>query len=348
MTTTDPFVSIVTPVHNGAEYLDECIRSVVAQTYQNWEYVIVDNCSTDSSVEIAAKWTRIDSRIRLCEHHEFLGVIGSYNRALRTLSPDSAYCKLLAADDWLFPDCLSRMVEYAVGHPAVGVVGSYALSGGGTTWKVKFDGLPYSSTVVSGHEICRRHLLGRTPYCLGIPSSVLYRADLLRGAGPFFPNAREHADVSAFYACLQKTDFGFIHQVLSFERIHGKALSAEAHRLSTYFGSHLLDVLEYGPIYLTQEELTARVRELRRQYYRMLADGVFNLRDRSFWDYHKDILVQSGAPLSVFTLSLAVCRKLIGLLLNPRLTLAIMRKRLTRHPPAPAASERPATVHIAN
>ena len=46
---TSPFVSIITPTYNNAEFISECIESVRAQTYQNWEYVIVNNCSTDGT-----------------------------------------------------------------------------------------------------------------------------------------------------------------------------------------------------------------------------------------------------------------------------------------------------------
>ena len=52
---TEPKVMVLTPVYNGAAYLRECIESVLAQDYQNWEYLIVDNCSTDGCPEIAAR-----------------------------------------------------------------------------------------------------------------------------------------------------------------------------------------------------------------------------------------------------------------------------------------------------
>jgi glycosyltransferase involved in cell wall biosynthesis len=45
-----PFVSVITPAYNGERYLPECIESVLAQTYQHWEYLIIDNCSTDRSL----------------------------------------------------------------------------------------------------------------------------------------------------------------------------------------------------------------------------------------------------------------------------------------------------------
>src|SRR5882724_7298074 len=61
---SQPLISVVTPVYNGAEHLAECIESVLAQTYQNWDYTIVDNCSTDGSVEIARRYAAKDRRIR--------------------------------------------------------------------------------------------------------------------------------------------------------------------------------------------------------------------------------------------------------------------------------------------
>ena len=76
MTSTSvPFVSIVTPVYNGAAYLADCIESVLAQTYTNWEYIIVDNRSTDSTPDIASAYARRDPRIRVHTNETFLDII---------------------------------------------------------------------------------------------------------------------------------------------------------------------------------------------------------------------------------------------------------------------------------
>src|SRR5689334_22568773 len=107
---TTPLVSIVTPMYNEAEHIAECIESVLAQTYQNWEYTIVDNCSTDRSPEIASRYAERDDRIRLLKNVEFLPAIPNHNAALRQISPASKYCKVVFADDWIFPNCLEQMV----------------------------------------------------------------------------------------------------------------------------------------------------------------------------------------------------------------------------------------------
>src|SRR5689334_20495375 len=101
----NPLVSIVTPVYNGEAYLRECIESVLSQTYSNWDYTIVNNCSTDRTLEIAEEYAARDSRIRICSGDTFVRVVENHNRAFRQISPKSAYCKVLAADDWLFPEC---------------------------------------------------------------------------------------------------------------------------------------------------------------------------------------------------------------------------------------------------
>ena len=94
-----PLVSIVTPVFNGQRYLEECIESVLQQSYENWEYLIVDNASTDSTFSIAQQYAARDARVRAYHYDEFVGVIESHNRALRLISTNSKYCKVLAADD---------------------------------------------------------------------------------------------------------------------------------------------------------------------------------------------------------------------------------------------------------
>ena len=74
-TVEQPLVSILTPVYNGADYLAECIESVLQQTYQNYEYIIVNNCSTDGTLQIALDYALKDKRIRVLNNEKFVGVI---------------------------------------------------------------------------------------------------------------------------------------------------------------------------------------------------------------------------------------------------------------------------------
>jgi glycosyltransferase involved in cell wall biosynthesis len=323
----EPLVSIVTPVYNAAAYLKECLASVLAQTYSNWEYIIVNNCSTDDTLLIAEEYASNDRRIRVYSNDSLLDIIANHNRAFRLISSHSKYCKQVSADDWLFPECLARMVEVAEANPSVGIVGSYQLSGGGPDgrkWQVKWAELPYPSTVTPGRAACRSHLLGG-PYVFGTPTSTLYRSDLVRAQKTFFPNSTANADTSACYKCLQQSDFGFVHQVLSFERIHGEAASAECRSLNSYHSSRLSDLVEYGPIYLSPQELGERKDESVASYYEFLGISVFHFRDKAFWDYHKRRLNECGYLFSRLRLTRAVVAKGLDLLLNPKRTASKLR-----------------------
>lgn len=66
-------VSVIMPVFNSEQFVGESIQSVLNQTYQNWELVVIDDASTDSSLEIVQEFSRQDSRIRILQHSESSG-----------------------------------------------------------------------------------------------------------------------------------------------------------------------------------------------------------------------------------------------------------------------------------
>ena len=312
-----PLVSIVTPVYNGDPYLAECIESVLAQTYDNWEYTIVNNCSTDRSLEIAKEYAARDARIRVCNNRDFLPMLANLNMAARQVSPQSKYCKFLLADDWLFPDCLRSMVAVAEANLSVGIVGSYGLRGNHVAW----DGLPYPSTVVPGREICRMTLMGSGLHVFGNPTSLLLRSDRIRSRDPFFNEANiHHADTESCYEVLKQTDFGFVHQVLTYTRIRHGSNRTRSERLNTYLAGVLSDLVQFGPFYLSESELQQRLRKHLDEYYTFLARSVFPLGEKEFWKFHRSELSRCGYPLSSGRLAKAVALRFINGALNPKRT----------------------------
>ena len=148
---SQPLVSIVTPVYNEERCLAECVESILAQRYTNWDYTIVNNASTDRTGEIARRYASKDKRIRVVESPTCLPAIAHHNVALRQISPDSKYCKVAFGDDWIFPECLERMVEVGEANPSVGIVGAYGIRGDEVAW----IGLPVRSGVFrSGQMPC--------------------------------------------------------------------------------------------------------------------------------------------------------------------------------------------------
>src|SRR5215470_11110782 len=98
-----PFVSVVTPFYNTAAYLEECIESVLAQTHDSFEYLLVNNASTDGSREIAARYAARDSRIRLDDNEQLVDQVANYNGAIDRISGESKYVKIVQADDAIDP-----------------------------------------------------------------------------------------------------------------------------------------------------------------------------------------------------------------------------------------------------
>ena len=322
MSTTIPLVSIVTPVYNNAQHLQECIESVLAQTYANWDYTIVDNCSSDGSAEIARRFTEKDPRIRVIENKRFLRALENHNAALRYISPASRYCKVVFGDDWIFPECLEKMVPLAEKHPSVGIVGAYALEG----TQVRWTGLPYPTHMIPGREICREHLL-RDLFVFGSANSVLYRADLVRGRDLFYNEAHMNADDEVCFELLKDCDFGFVHQILTFTRVRPGSMSAMSGNMQTSFPGFLNILLTYGRDYLTAEEYEARLHRHVCEYYRFLGKSVMLNHNTTFWDYHTTRLAELGVGFSRVRLLKGTLQTLFGALLNPKDSVAKLLKR---------------------
>jgi glycosyltransferase involved in cell wall biosynthesis len=290
-----PLVSVVTPVYNGERHLAECIESVPAQTYQNWEYIIVNNCSTDRTREIAESYARRDKRIRVHNNQQLVKMGPNHDIALSLISPESQYCKVLHADDFMFPECLERMVNVAVANPSVGIVGAYRLD----NKEVNLDGLPYPSTVVAGREICRQFLLNGL-FVFGSPSSVLIRSDLIRSRKQFMDDDTffMHGDTAACHEMLMKTDFGFVHQVLTFTRRHESATDTpRAVMLNSYLPGNMMMLKTYGPFYLEADEIEQCIAHRLRGYYNFLGKNLVAYRDMDFWNFHCHALNALGIRL---------------------------------------------------
>ncbi len=293
---SQPLVSIVTPVYNGAVYLSECIESVLAQTHQNWDYTIVNNCSTDNSAEIARRYAAKDPRIRIHDNSKFLRVIPNHNAAFRLISPASRYCKMVFADDWMFPECLEQMVT----------------------------GLPYSSKVVRGLEICRQHFLKRL-YVFGSANAVLYRSALVRERDPFFNEANIHGDTEACFAILKNCDFGFVHQVLTFTRVRPGSLSMMSSDLQTSLAGILQNLVKHGPDYLTGQEIEECLDSHLVVYYRFLGKSLL-LRDEKTIHYHRIKLIEAGIGFSWWRVVKGALAVLSDLALNPKNTIEKLLK----------------------
>lgn len=322
--TDQPLVSIVTPVYNGEKYLRQCIESVLAQTYQNWDYTIINNCSTDRSLEIAQEYLATDPRIKVYSNKSFVGIVENHNIAVRSISPNSKYCKCAFADDWIYPECVSKLVDLAERHPTVGMVGSYSINDSGVRW----GGLPLEKEVFNGRDVCRLFLLGLID-SFWVPTTVLYRSSLVRSEHSFFPGSGLAADLAACLNCLRASDYGFVHQILSFERFHAESMGAKVRELSSYLLDRIEILTDFGPVYLENDELDSRMEALLADYYsNVLAVALIHFRNRDFWHFHQRRLKELGYTIYDRRLAKGLCMKLLDLFFNPKQTIEKVARRI--------------------
>jgi glycosyltransferase involved in cell wall biosynthesis len=325
-----PLVTVVTPFYNAAAYLSECIESVLAQTYDHWEYVLVDNQSTDGSLAIAESYARRDPRIRVYATETLLDQDRNYSEALRRLSDESRYVKIVQADDWIFPPCLEEMVAVAEAHPSVGLVSSYYLKGP----TVMAQGLPYPSPVVPGRDLCRLQFLEGF-FFFGSPTVPLIRTEIVRRQFPFYDSTSLHADTESCYRVLREWDFGFVHQVLSFLRVDNASRMGTVRDFAPHDLDKLIVVTKFGHDYLDPQEFRLVYRLARNRYYGILAHALLRGRSKAFWDYHRAGLATIEHRLQRLRLAKHVLLELVDLALNPKMTAGrvwgFVRARLAEH-----------------
>jgi glycosyltransferase involved in cell wall biosynthesis len=310
-----PLVSIITPFYNTEQYLAECIESVLAQTYSNWEYILVNNQSTDSSRTIAERYVREDRRIKLVDTPRHFSQLENFNWALTLMSSQSGYCKVVLADDWIFSECVERMVAVAEANSSAGIVSSYRMYGN----EITGDGLPFSSTIISGREASRR-ILRDGQYLTGSPTSVLVRAEIVRQLHPFYPEGWLHDDMEACFRVLAEHDLGFVHQVLSFTRVDNESVTSEVSRFGPGPIRKYMFAVQYGPQFFERDEYARYLRRETDFYGHFLAESLFHFKSGEFWDFQRRGLRLVGSSFSKVGLLKYVLLELLDIVFNPKKT----------------------------
>lgn len=121
MQVAEPMVTVLMPVYNAAEYLNEAIDSMLDQTYSDFELLIINDGSTDESTSIINSY--IDNRIRVIQHSPNQGLIASLNEGIS--NSRGKYIVRMDADDISLPNRIERQVNFMEQHPDVGLCGTW-------------------------------------------------------------------------------------------------------------------------------------------------------------------------------------------------------------------------------
>jgi glycosyltransferase involved in cell wall biosynthesis len=256
---TQPQITVALPVYNGEQYIAIAIKSVLTQTFSDFELLIIDNCSTDHTLEIIRTFS--DPRIRLIVNPKNLGMIGNWNLAVSLAT--GKYIKILSHDDLLAPSCLAEQIDGFLKYPSqnIGIVTckKRIINESGAVVMPGF-GLFGLTRIINGRRAIKKTIrAGRN--IIGEPSVVLLDAKLLRASGDF-EQPQFTPDIKMWFKILKQSNLLFVNKNLASYRISSTSTSTSvASTQGSQFVQLIHETIETDLI--TVGKLTQRVGLLR-------------------------------------------------------------------------------------
>ena len=210
-----PNLSVCIPTFNCAEYLRHAVESVLVQSYQNLEIVIVDNCSTDHTVTLVEELIKKSSgNIRFYKNDRNIGLVGNLNRCLEYAQ--GTYIKFLMADDLLLPGCLEQMAIGLDTYKSVTLVASGRLIIDEHGCKLTISRYSNTNIVVHGKQVITECLFGSN--YIGEPTAVMFRKSDLKGR--FREDLPQVVDMDMWFRLLEEGDLLYMGEPLCAIRQH--------------------------------------------------------------------------------------------------------------------------------
>ena len=206
-------VSIIVPVYNAEEYLDYTINSVLNQTYQNFELLLVDDCSTDKSKKIYNKYKE-DKRVIWIEQTENCGAASARNRGVERAA--GRYICYIDADDLWKKEKLEKQIEFMEKSGCTFSFTGYEFADA--------NGKPLGTIVNVPKKINYKQALKNTTI---FTSTVMFDMNKISKEDIYMPNVRRGQDTATWWNVLKKIDFAYgLDEVLAIYRRTSNSLSA--------------------------------------------------------------------------------------------------------------------------
>ena len=216
------FVSIIMPSYNCGKYIEKTIRSVQCQTYQNWEIIFVDDCSTDDTIEIVKHFQKLDGRIRLFQNKRNSGAAVSRNYALREAK--GKYVAFLDSDDLWEPTKLEKQIKFMEENNYKFSYTCYA--------EMDSDGNA-AGIVISGPSKITK--IGMFAFCWPGCLTVMYDREAIGLIQ--IEDIKKNNDYAMWLKVCQKADCYLLPEVLAKYR-RGRSGSVSTHSISTKIKWH--------------------------------------------------------------------------------------------------------------
>ncbi len=217
---TENLISVVMPVHNSERFLEQSLKSVVAQTYANWELITVDDASTDGSTEIVKRYIRCGYPIRLIELKVNAGGAVARNAAIEAAS--GRFIAFLDSDDLWLPDKLERQVSFMIenNYPFTYCYYEKINEDGSGTAKIVKPPIKLSYT-----DLLKSNQIG----CL----AAMYDTRVLGKI--YMPLIRKRQDYALWLRILKKIDFAHCYpEVLASYRLRSNSVSSNKMEMLLY------------------------------------------------------------------------------------------------------------------
>lgn len=221
-----PLVSICIPTYNGAEFIRQTMQSLIDQNYNNIEIIVVDDCSTDKTIEYVKEFD--DPRIKVIVNDSNLGPLGNYSKSLSYSS--GKYAKMICQDDILLPEMIEKQVAVMEENSNVSVVTGASRVIDEKDNVIMTRRLYKHDKIIDGKKFILRTFSGRNLY--GEPFLNLYRTeDMKKGEGLYTDNEVYFcADWDASLLMSYYGDVYYISDFIGLYRINNASLTADVYK----------------------------------------------------------------------------------------------------------------------
>ena len=284
-----PLISVCIPTYNGAKYLRECIDSVLAQTFTEFEVLVVDDCSSDETVHIIQEYATQDSRIRLIVNEHNLGLVGNWNKCVELAQGE--WIKFVFQDDLIEPDCLKQMLAFSQARiPIIASRRRYVFEAEITNdTRKKYKNVESFSinflvpglTEISAKNFCEATLDHLGTNFVGEPVALMLHRSIFYRFGIFNPYLTHFCDIELWTRVAINTGISYIPETLAKFRVHNSSLSSR-HLTTQKYRGLLLDRLillhdfVFSPFYAPLRKVACHRSQVGQENY-WKSDNLVNL-----------------------------------------------------------------------
>ena len=282
-----PLVSICIPTYNGAQYLRECLDSVLSQSFSNYQVIIVDDQSSDNTWEILNQYAAQDNRISLFKNEHNLGLVGNWNRCIELASGE--WIKFVFQDDLIAPECLERMLQVARPESSFVFCRRDFIFEAGTlqstqdsylAGKALVERLFPDSSPVTARQFSELVLNNMGINLIGEPTVVMLHKRVFQEFGDFNPHLIVSCDTEYWIRVGIHTGVTPVAESLASFRVHGDSVSAISLRQREY----RMNVLDELAI-LHEVVFNSRYAPLREVAVNLSVNLPQQFRSKALWAY---------------------------------------------------------------